>query len=203
MFTGCNDVDTVANESLAEKLNINGGSEVYDIANVEHSSWRIVDCPEWITPISVAGTTADDIRLYVESNSRKPLRTGQVTIVYNSGVTRAVEVAQSNEQPFNNMDRNNAVGWGFDVRTYKDSRGLRDQIFNIKKLENEFPDITIIASDTSTLQRGELMRGSSSSELSNNIQASLNLNIKYNAFSLDLKGNFGMSTLNNTSHSFF
>ena len=82
----------------------------------------------------MSGSASDDIQLYIESNARHALRTGNVTVTYTNGVTYTTRVDQSNEKPDFNLQRSYAVGWSFDVRTYMDSRGLKEQIFNTQKI---------------------------------------------------------------------
>ena len=79
------------------------------------------------TSLLETGTAADAIKVYVESNSLTPLREGDIKVVYTNGVTRSVTTRQSDEQPEWSLQRSYAVGWSFDIRTYNDSCGLRDQ----------------------------------------------------------------------------
>mgnify|MGYP002855289884 CR=1 FL=1 len=181
-------------------LNIDGGCNVYEITNSEQSAWQIVECPDWVTPVKTEGAAGDDIKVYVESNSGASLRQGDITIAYQNGKMATTRAEQSNSQPTFNLQRSFAVGWSFDVRTYNDSRGLRDQVFNTQKIYNDNPETYF--NDVRAATSIDFYYGTDASELSNDMSGKLNIQGKYNLFSLDLQGSFGKSALNNSKRIF-
>ncbi len=198
-FAACSDSDDAPSALPQQEtlLTLDGVSDYIELTNAEQTDWQITACPEWITPVKQQGSATDQIEVYVESNGRTPLRQGDITVRYANGRTHTTRTAQNN---LNYMRRSYAAGWGFDVRTYSDSRGLRDQIFNIQRIKRDDAD----------LYRNEPMRGSNitfyygedSSDLQKNISANLDLSGKFNTFSLGLQANFGMSAINNSKRIF-
>ena len=183
-----------------ELITLDGGSDYIELTNGEQTSWQIVDCPDWMVPVTAEGSANDVIRLYVESNRRFPVRTGNITIRYANGKSHVTRADQNNEQPAIDMRRSYAAGWGFDVRTYNDSRGLRDQIFNIQRLI-DFDD-DLYHNERAASSYIYFYYGDDASDLQNNMQAKLNIDGKFAVFSLDLKASFGMSAINNSKRIF-
>lgn len=181
-------------------LSIDGSCNTYVIDNAENTSWEIVGHPEWITPITPSGTGAEEIKIYVESNSTVPVRSGKVEVRYADGNVETVPVTQSDEKPTFDLQRTNGLGWSFDVRTYMDSRGLKNQIFNLQKLYNYNHNAYVEEPNSS--ESIEYYIGSSKSNLSNDITAKLDLGGKFGAFKLDINGNFGMNTSNESKRIF-
>ena len=198
-FTSCTD-DEAGTTTLLQQpkvLLLDGGSDYVTLAKGESSDWQILECPTWITPVSHKGTPSDDIRLYFESNTRTPLRQGDIIVRYANGKTHTTRASQDDEP---DMRRSYAVGWGFDVRTYNDSRGLRDQIFNLQHILEDRPEV--YSDEVNTGSDLNLYYGDDASDMQNDIQAKLNIDGKFKVFSLDLKANFGMKELNNSKRIF-
>jgi len=183
-----------------ELITLDGGSDYIELANGEQAAWQIVDCPDWMVPVAEQGSVNDVIRIYVESNRRLPLRTGNITIRYANGKKHVTRADQNDEQPVIDMRRSYAAGWGFDVRTYNDSRGLRDQIFNIQRVLAFDDDLYRNERAASTYIN--FYYGDDASDIQDNMQAKLNIDGKFKVFSLDLKASFGMSALNNSKRIF-
>lgn len=189
----------VETPDLAKKIEFNGNCDVYSLNNSENASWTVVDAPEWITPVKYSGGVQDTIKVYVESNSFAN-RDGVVSIKYSNGETISTRVTQTTEQSETSLERAYAVGWSFDVRTYMDSRGLREQVFNTKKI-NEYDD-EMYTVENHTTSRTQYFFGESAQELSDDMSGKLNLDGKFNSFSLNLQGSFGKSAINNSKRIF-
>lgn len=200
LFSSCdNDFESTAlNEQLP--VAFDGDCDYHSLSNVEGEEWQIVECPEWITPVRMLGTANEDIKLYFESNTGNSQRSGEIKITYNNGVTQTCNVTQSNLQNSYYLQRSRAVGWSYDVRTYSDSRGLRNQIFNTQKVQNFNPNAYICEVNTKTDL--SYSYGKSLSDLSKNLGASLNLDGKFGTFSLELQGAFGNSSSNQAKRIF-
>ena len=203
VFTSCSDEqDAQSQESLMQQpevLTLDGGSDYVTLARGEQANWQIVECPEWMTPVSKQGSSSDDIKLYFESNNRVPLRQGDITIRYANGKTHTTRAAQ-NDQPSQDMRRSYAVGWGFDIRTYNDSRGLRDQIFNLQRILETSP-----SAYSNVISKGTDLNyyyGDDASSMQNDMKGKLNIDGKFKVFSLDLQANFGMNELNDSKRIF-
>lgn len=197
-IASCSDTNCEAVLPQQERLlTLDGASDYINLSNAEQTCWQIEDCPEWITPAAKQGTASDSIRLYVESNGRTPLRQGNITVRYANGQTHTTRATQNN---LVYMRRSFATGWGFDVRTYSDSRGLRDQIFNIQRIQND--NKNMYCSTTSKSTDVNFYYGSDASDLQNDIQAKLDISGKAKTFSLDLNANFGMTAINNSKRIF-
>ena len=197
-LTSCSDDDSMSGPMhQPEVLLLDGGSDYVTLAKGEPSDWQILECPAWITPVSHKGTSSDDIKLYFESNNRTPLRQGDIIVRYANGTTHATRASQDNKP---DMRRSYAVGWGFDVRTYNDSRGLRDQIFNLQRILADKPyaysDLPSGGTDV------QFYYGDDASDLQDDMQGQLSIDGKFKVFSLDLKANFGMKELNNSKRIF-
>ena len=199
MFTACS--DRYGETSLTqqpEELSLDGASGYVDLSNAEHTDWKITACPEWMTPVAEQGTALDTIRFYVESNGRTPLREGEITVCYANGRTLSTRAEQTNSLY---MRRSYATGWGFDVRTYSDSRGLRDQIFNVQRIVDTNKDM-YRSQEVSTGSYVNYTYGDDASDLQNDMQAKLDIDGKFTTFSLDLQANFGMKAINNSKRIF-
>lgn len=204
-LAACNDdtdgLATTIGQTTAQQdnlLDLNGNSDIYAIDNGESAAWSIEETPRWVTPVKKNGLATDSIRLYVESNSRTR-REGTVVIRYADGRKRSVAVRQSTEQTFF-LQRTYAVGWSFDVRTYMDFRGLRDQVFNTQKLLEFDPDCYKVQTNASS--QIDYYQGESGSELSDNMGAKLQLDGNFSAFSLDVQASFGKTALNDSKRLF-
>lgn len=201
-LTACDNQDelTAAGASDGSVLAVNGDCDIYTLQNSENADWTITECPDWVTPVKDYGTKSSQIQLYVESNTRTPLRKGSVTIKYANGVTRSTRVEQTNEASAFSAQRSYAAGWSFDIRTYYDMRGLREQIFNIQKLVKNSPDdyaeVPVTGSDT------KFYYGEDATKLQSDITAKLTIDVKYNAFKLNLDGSFGRNTMSNVKRIF-
>ena len=201
-LTACDNQDelTAAGASDNSVLAVNGDCDIYTLQNSENADWTITSCPDWVTPVQESGTNGNQIQLYVESNTRTPLRKGSVTIKYANGVTRSTRVEQTNETSDFSLQRSYAAGWSFDIRTYNDIRGVRQQIFNTQKLKKS--DNAGFFIEPYEAISDQIYYGEDMSSLQSNIAANLNLDIKYNAFSLNLEGSFGRNTLSNSKRVF-
>ena len=205
VFAACANQDDLTTEvpgtgSDSAELTLNGDCDIYTLPNAEDADWTITDCPDWATPVKQSGTNDSKIQLYVESNTRTPLRKGSVTIKYANGVTRATAVTQTNDVSDFSLQRSYAAGWSFDIRTYNDIRGVRQQIFNTQRLKKDiYCDFFI---EPSTAVKDQIYYGEDVSKMQTDIAANLNLDIKYNAFSLNLEGSFGRNTLSNSKRVF-
>ncbi len=197
-LTSCSD-DYSMSEPMhqPEVLLLDGGSDYVTLAKGEPTDWQILECPAWITPVSHKGTSSDDIRLYFESNTRTPVRQGDIIVRYANGTTYTTRASQDDKP---DMRRSYAVGWGFDIRTYNDSRGLRDQIFNIQRILADEP--WAYSNMRKTGSALSFYYGDDASDLQNDMKGSLNIEGKFKVFSLDLKANFGMKELNNSKRIF-
>lgn len=201
-LTGCTDETEPVTSADPDRLSLNGNCEVYEIQNPGKEAWDILSAPDWVTPVRGSGRAGEPIKIYVESNSTA-FREGEVSIRYKSGRSRAVEVKQDTtktaEKP--SLQRTYAIGWSFDIRTYMDFRGLREQIINTQKLI-AFDSTMIVMNEPSSTSQTEFYYGESSSELSDNMGASLDAESKYNSFNLDLQASFGKSALNSSKRIF-
>jgi hypothetical protein len=135
----------------------------------------------------------------VESDSSGN-RTGEITVEYSNGVTKSTTVQQNTSQPHSSLQKSYAVGWGIDITTYMDSRGLKDQIFNTQRVINANPQYLL--STRSTIQNILVFYGDSYATLNEDINASLSTDIKVSAFELNLKGNFGNNALKDSKRFF-
>ena len=181
-FTACSNDDVESQQGMTgeQVLSIDGTENVYTIANAENANWQIVDCPAWVTPIKMAGSASEAIEVYVESNQRQNLRKGDIVVEYGNGQTRATRAEQTNKLPETFIKRSYAAGWSFDARTYADYRGLRQQIFNPVRLEQDNADNYSI--DDQSYEDIQYFYGTNESHLQRNINAKLNVNGKFNAF---------------------
>ncbi len=189
----------VETPDLAKKIEFNGNCDVYSLNNSENASWTVVDAPEWITPVKYSGGVQDTIKVYVESNSCAN-RDGVISIEYSNGETVSTRVTQTTEQSDISLQRAYAVGWSFDVRTYMDSRGLREQVFNSQKI-NEYDD-EMYTVENHTKSSTLYYFGESAQDLSDDMSGKLKLDGKFNSFSLNLQGSFGKSAINNSKRIF-
>ena len=188
------------NPAASSRLTFDGASDYFTIDNAARQPWTVTDCPKWITPVMASGLADDSIKFYIESNRRTPLRTANITITYADGTAVTTRAEQTNIELHRDLRRSFAVGWGFDCRTYNDSRGLCDQIFNLQKLDQQYPGI--YQNEVSTASDIVSYFGEDASALQNSMSAKLQLGIKATAFSLDLQGNFGMSAITNSKRIF-
>ncbi len=97
---------------VAKEIQLDGNCDIYSLENEEGTSWIITSNVDWILPVNDAGNVSDAIQLYVESNSRVPLRSGIVNVTYSNGVTKSTTVKQTNEQTETGLQRAYAAGWG-------------------------------------------------------------------------------------------
>lgn len=203
-MVACSSEDELLQDGAAlsqpQLITLDGGSDYIELAKGEQAAWQVVDCPDWMVPVAKQGSADEAIRIYVESNRRLPLRTGNITIRYANGKSYVTRADQNDTQPGIDMRRSYAAGWGFDVRTYNDSRGLRDQIFNIQRLLNY--DANIYRNDKAASTKIDFYYGDDVSNMQNDMSAKLNVDGKFGLFSLDLKANFGMSALNDSKRIF-
>ena len=199
-LTSCSDgAGTDAPAAPSAALSIDGTCNIYELADTEGEAWTIASAPEWVTPVRSKGAAGEAIELYVESNSTAQ-REGEITIEYTGGKRRAVPVKQSTTGTTTSMQRTYAAGWSFDIRTYMDFRGLRGQIFNTQKIKAYDPDCYRVEVDSKsdiTYYYGE-----SGSELADDMNAKLDVEGKFNSFSLDLQGSFGKSALSDSRRIF-
>ncbi|WP_041579211.1 MAC/perforin domain-containing protein [Bacteroides helcogenes] len=192
-------------ESMSDKqesrLVINGNCDIHTLENMASASWRVAESPAWVTPVKTEGSADDKVKIYVESNSAS-LREGTVKIKYSNGKSRSIAVVQSANKSPSSLQRTYAAGWSFDVRTYMDLRGLKDQIFNAQKLLNydTINPLYVIEDNQSTLI--DYYYGESGSDLSDDMSGKLGINGKYNTFSLDLQASFGKSAISNSKRIF-
>ncbi len=196
-FVSCSESEQT--EKVTKEFRINGNCDVYSLGNKESARWSIVESPAWITPVKSDGDVTDDIKLYVESNSFAE-RNGVVIVKYSNGKTISTRVSQSTEQTKMSLQRAYAVGWSFDVRTYMDSRGLREQVFNTQKIHEYDGEMYTVENHTTS--KTQYYFGESSQELSSDMTAKLKLDGKFNAFSLNLQGSFGKTAINNSKRIF-
>jgi hypothetical protein len=199
--SSCNEIDSPNGEAAPDshEMQINGNCEVYSLNNHEGTSWSIVSDVDWIVPVKSSGDVSDNIEIYVESNSSGN-RTGEITVEYSNGVTKSTTVQQNTSQPHSSLQKSYAVGWGIDITTYMDSRGLKDQIFNTQRVINANPQYLL--STRSTIQNILVFYGDSYATLNEDINASLSTDIKVSAFELNLKGNFGNNALKDSKRFF-
>lgn len=180
-------------------LALSGESRYASLPLDNGESWVIESTPDWITAVEESGNAGEQITIYVESNSRDT-RHGEILVTYENGEQLNLPVTQSRAtEPYRGF-RTYAVGWGFDVRTNYDFRGLRDQIFNTEKLNREYPNCYKVRPTKSSFI--SYFYGESGEELSQQLSAELNLNVKYNAFELDLQGKFGKTAINDSKRIF-
>ena len=203
-FSACSDdaVGLSADVNVNE-LSIDGSCNIYTLSNTEGSDWQIVSTPDWVTPVKTEGSANDAIQVYVESNCSTPLRKGDIKVAYKNGVTRSVATRQSDEQPSWNIQRSYAAGWSFDIRTYKDYRGLRQQIFNTQKMKAKKKNAYRIEDRKASFL--EINYGEDISNLQNSMAGKLNLStdsVNFNTFNLSIQGNFGKNSLNNSQRIF-
>lgn len=196
----CSESEEYMQNETANEIRVNGDCDVHSFVNTESATWSIVESPSWITPVKAYGDATDSIKLYVESNSLAE-RNGVVIVKYSNGKTRSTRVSQSAEQTEKSFQKSYAIGWGLDITTYMDSRGLKDQIFNTQKVINNLGTeyIQYANSKSSNIL---VFYGDDYQTLKDNISASLSANVKVSAFELGLKGQFGTNALKDTKRFF-
>ncbi len=186
-------------ETFDNVLDISGDCAYHKVGNHKDAQWTIISAPKWITPVSNEGLGKDMISLYVESNSRLP-RQGEVEVLYADGTTRSISVRQSTEQNTLSLQRSHGVGWGMDVRTYRDSRGLTDQIFNAQRILAIDPEG--IQNEVYTHSEHLLCYGSSYDEFQSALHVQIGAEIKSDAFTMDLEGAFGKNAMRQGNRAF-
>ena len=134
MTVGCSDSfdETGQMSEQTPLLSLDGSSGYFTLDNAEGQAWTVTDCPAWITPVAMQGDATDSLKFYIESNTRTPLRQGNIVVRYANSRAVTTRADQTNIPVSRDLRRSYGVGWGFDVRTYNDSRGLRDQIFSLE-----------------------------------------------------------------------
>lgn len=179
-------------------LSINGDCNVYEIGSAKSGAWSIASAPDWITPVAYQGGAGDKLQIYVESNTRSP-RSGEIVIRYSDGSMRSVAVKQSevSDSQSTTLERNRAVGWSFDIRSYMDFRGLKEQVINTQKLNNTDNDFSYRA-EVDPGSHSEFYYGESSQTLADNMTANMTLGGKFNSFSMELQGAFGKNALSDS-----
>lgn len=197
----CNEMDSPNGEQNlhSPQMQINGNCEIYSLENEEGEAWSLVSDSEWIVPVKSSGEPSDKIEIYVESNSTCD-RAGEVTIEYANGITKSTNVQQDTTHTQASLQKSYAVGWGIDITTYMDSRGLKDQIFNTQRVINANPQYLL--NEKTTMQHILEFYGDSYATLNEDINASLSTDIKVSAFELNLKGNFGNNALKDSKRFF-
>ena len=195
----CSESEEYMQNETANEIRVNGDCDVHSFVNTESATWSIVESPSWITPVKAYGDATDSIKLYVESNSLAE-RNGVVIVKYSNGKTRSTRVSQSAEQTEKSFQKSYAIGWGLDITTYMDSRGLKDQIFNTQKVINANPQYLLNTRET--MEDILVFYGDSYATLNEDINASLSTDIKVSAFELNLKGNFGNNALKDSKRFF-
>ena len=201
-FMSCSETeDFLQTTEIAEEIQIDGNCDVYSLGNSESAAWSIVETPEWITPVNPDGGVSDDIELYVESNGSAE-RKGVVTVKYSNGKTMSTRVAQSTDQTNVSLPKSYAIGWGLDITTYMDSRGVKDQILNTQKVINNLGPQYIQYNDSAKSEDILVFYGDDYQTLNDNISASLSANVKVAAFELGLKGQFGNNALKDAKRFF-
>lgn len=200
-FVSCSDSEDYAKTTeVAEAMKINGDCDVYSLANTESATWSIVESPGWITPVSLNGDATEEIKLYVESNSRAE-RNGVVTVKYSNGKIISTNVTQTTEQTSKLFQKSYAIGWGLDITTYMDSRGLKDQILNTQKVIKTLGE-EYIQYENSKSSEQIIFYGEDYESLSDNINAQFAGDVKVAAFELGLKGQFGNKALKDSKRFF-
>lgn len=197
----CNEMDSPNGQQNpnSPQMQINGNCEIYSLENEEGEAWSLVSDSEWIVPVKSSGEPSDKIEIYVESNSTCD-RAGEVTIEYANGITKSTIVQQDTTHTQASLQKSYAVGWGIDITTYMDSRGLKDQIFNTQRVINANPQYLL--NEKTTMQHILEFYGDSYATLNEDINASLSTDIKVSAFELNLKGNFGNNALKDSKRFF-
>lgn len=199
-FTSCSEETTEpAVPEAVDALSINGNCDIYEIGSKEAAAWTVKSAPAWITPVKAEGGAGDKLQIYVESNIRDT-REGEIVIEYKNGKSRSVAVTQSDEQTSFSVQRTYAVGWSFDVRTYMDFRGLKEQVFNTQKLLNFNPLSYRISHETDS--DIDYFYGEDASKLASSMSGQLGINGKFNTFNLELQGAFGKSALSDSKRIF-
>lgn len=195
----CNEMDSPNGEQNqhSPKMQINGNCEIYSLENEEGEAWNLVSDSEWIVPVKSSGESSDKIEIYIESNSSED-RSGEVTIEYANGITKSTVIQQDTRQTQTSLQRSYAAGWGFDVTSYMDSRGLKDQIFNTQKVSA----LNRISNEEYTATQVKLYFGEDYQSLNQSLTAELDLGINVNAFEMGLKGTFGGTALSNSKRIF-
>lgn len=207
-FSCTSNEDLADSPALADQtLSLDGNCDFYTIANTENADWQIVECPAWITPVAMQGSASDEIKIYVEENNRpEAVRQGDIKLQFSNGSTRAVDTHQSNTRAESKKNaiyqRSYATGWSFDIRSYSDSRGIREQIFNIQKMLSDNPTIYAFKTEGAEAKVTDLYYGEDATKLQNDINGKLSITGKYNSFTGELSGNFGKSTLNDSRRIF-
>lgn len=185
----------------SDMLNIDGGSEKYEIDNSTHkTSWTVLSAPEWTTISKMNGQSGEKTSVYVENNGRGVDRTGDVVIQYADGSKRSVRINQSRSTDAFHMERSQGVGWGLDVTTYMDSRAITDQIFNTEKVRAYSSDA--ITTQKSNRQDILYFQGESMSTVTDKLSAALNLSVKVSAFDGSLSGAFDKNSMKQSNRYF-
>jgi hypothetical protein len=202
VLTSCNNNENEELEMAAPSaLSIDGGCDTYEIGRTNKSSaWTIVSYPEWSTPIAESGNASDAPKIYFENNGNNAERSGEVVIRYSDGTTSSVKVIQSRSTEDFHMERMQGVGWGIDLTSYMDSRGLTDQIFNKEKCR-AYDEYSVSTYDS---ERSDItvVRGEGISSINDQLSANLNLNVKISAFSGSLSGAFDKTSMKNSKRVF-
>ena len=197
--TSCNESDILSSKKeSSSQMRVNGNCEIYSLENLEGVSWNVKSNADWIVPVNISGESHDDISIYVESNSTAN-RCGEITVEYSNGVIINTTVLQSTDQDTPSIQRAYAVGWGFDVTSYMDSRGIKDQVFNSQKMSM----YEGISNTRHTGSRILSFYGESHSQINNSLKAHMKIDkLKISAFEMGLEGTFGNNALSNSDRIF-
>ena len=207
LMAGCSTQDETLSIQDAEASNLlmfEGNCNYYTVDKSVQADWQIVDCPAWITPVATEGTAADEIKIYVEElRLSTPQRRGNITVKYANGTTQTMDAQQTSTRAEGKKviyQRSYATGWSFDVRTYSDSRGIREQVFNLQKIIAKNPSMYDVRE--APAEDYDLFYGEDATTLQTDINGKMNIDGKYNSFSGELTGNFGMNTLSDSRRIF-
>lgn len=203
MLSACSsdELSKISPELEGNQWYVDGRSETYTMPVEMKDAWALTKVPGWSTPYATSGEAGESLKLYVENNGRGVDRTGEIVVRYANGMTRSVTITQSANSTNFNLERSQAVGWGFDVTSYMDSRALTDQVFNTSKLLKFKPN-AISVNDHGTSMNFVTYYGDSSDSMNDNINATLQLDVKVNAFSASLDGSFGKTAMSSTKRQF-
>lgn len=193
LFISCADDPSPSPSPVCpQTLTIDGACRSYKLNPNHIGKWSVISSPAWALPVNRTGLSNDKIEIYVENNSRQT-RNGIIEIKYDDGTVQNVPIRQSTDEGIPSIQRRFAVGWGVDVRTYNDQRGMRNQIFNYLKIKmyEKNQDRSIYQNQVNTNTRLEIAEGNDVSSVGKEMAIEAGIDGKFNAFQLELRGAYG------------
>lgn len=178
--------------SPSQTLSIDGACRNYELNTSHPGNWSVISSPAWALPVKKTGSRDEKIELYVENNCRQQ-RSGNIVVKYQDGYVHTIPVVQSIADSVQSIQKRFAVGWGIDVRTYNDQRGVRSQIFNALKIKRygELENRKIYIDQVNTATHLEIEEGNDIKAIAKNMSVEAGIEGNFHAFQLELNGAYG------------